>query len=51
MFVRRFRKAKCRNIINDHNSGMMKLRKVCWTVHMECMEEEKGYRNFVGKRK
>jgi hypothetical protein len=30
---------------------MIKLRKVCWTVHMESMEEKKGYRILVGKPK
>jgi len=30
---------------------MIKLRKVCWTMHMECMEKEKGYRILVVKPK
>ena len=51
MFVRRFRKETCGNIINNHSVYMVKLSNLCWAMNMEYMEEEKGYRILVGRPK
>lgn len=44
MFLGHFRKEACGHIINDKSICMIKLRKVCWAVHMAHNEGDKGYR-------